>query len=126
MPAFMKRGELAELRQMREAGVVSFFRVAACQQCGTEVIKGKRFCRAQCAEAHAQEVEMFDNLNGLVNRKVKIETSDGCYRSGVLSSVIWHQVTVGDGKLSVPSAIRLDNEPGDELPWHRLVSVIPA
>ena len=48
----MTSGERAQFLQLKEAGVISFFRIAHCEQCDQEVIRGKRFCSERCHETH--------------------------------------------------------------------------
>ena len=123
-------GQLRQFRDGRKSGVISFFRACSCARCAVEIPLKYTYCSARCQQAHAQEQEqwmaMFGELTELLKKRVKVETTDGCYRTGVLSAVVWHQVKVGDGVVEIPQAIRLDNEPGDELPWPRLLSIDPA
>jgi hypothetical protein len=104
------------LRSMREAGQATFFRTAACDACGIEVAKGKRYCSYGCMEREA----MWEPLTGLQGKRVSIETTDGCRRNGKFTGVTWGEVEVQGQMVRYPVGVRLDNEPGDELPWIRL------
>lgn len=63
---------------------------------------------------------MWKPLTELIGKQVSIEMTDGCTRNGVLSGVTWGEVEVGGEMMPYPVGLRLDNEPGDELPWIRL------
>ena len=55
---YLTRAERARFKRLRDAGMVSFFRLAACEQCRGEVPKMKRFCSWDCyqkAEAEADD-----------------------------------------------------------------------
>ena len=42
------QAELKEFRQMREVGLLTFFRTARCAGCGGEIPKGKGYCSRSC------------------------------------------------------------------------------
>jgi hypothetical protein len=65
-------------------------------------------------------------LEDLEGERVQVETTDGCYRHGILSGIEWKAVNVAGRELKTPTGICLDNEPGDVLPWPQLKQVSSA
>ena len=108
---------------LRTAGQVSWFRCGTCSACGAEVPKGKQWCSWDCMEWEAMSETIWTTLEKLQGERITVETTDGCYRHGVLTGISWSHVNVTGRDLRSPTAIALDNEPGDELPWNRLKQV---
>lgn len=52
---FFTPAEKAMFIQLRDGGSLSTFRIAACESCGEDVLKGKRFCSAKCKEKKQRE-----------------------------------------------------------------------
>lgn len=46
---FMSKSEAARFQAMRETGALSFYDTGACESCGVEVPKIKRYCSQTCA-----------------------------------------------------------------------------
>lgn len=44
--------EREAFRQLRKSGEITFFGTDACAQCGTDVIKGKKYCSIKCKTKH--------------------------------------------------------------------------
>jgi len=45
---YLTVGESGMFKRLREAGALSPFRIARCEECGADVPRGKRFCSKQC------------------------------------------------------------------------------
>ena len=45
---YLTRAERAKFKRLRDANVVSFFRLGACERCKAEVPMSKRFCSWDC------------------------------------------------------------------------------
>lgn len=52
---YMTATETALFKKMRAGGQLSFFRSGACELCGEEVLKGKRWCSKKCWETARPE-----------------------------------------------------------------------
>jgi len=53
---FMSKSEAIRFRDMRELGALSFYDTGACEVCGAEVPKIKRYCSQTCASKKTKEV----------------------------------------------------------------------
>lgn len=64
---YMTVHEFNTMNQMIDSGKLSVFRLSICQNCGTEVIRRKKFCSKKC-------YEKYNNLSE-IERLKKILTS---------------------------------------------------
>lgn len=120
---YMTTAERSVFVRLRQAGSITFFRIASCRGCGAEVSVGKRFCSAWCMEWFMEASMVFEPVEQLQGKRIAVETMDGCQRRGVLTKITYAAVNVDGREVKVPTAIGLDNEPGDELPWSRLKAI---
>lgn len=45
---FMTADELELFQALRETGAITVYRTATCEECGIEIIKGKKYCSRTC------------------------------------------------------------------------------
>ena len=67
---------------------------------------------------------MWAPLQGLIGRKISLETMDGCTRSGKLTDITWRSVRIQGIELEWPMGLILNGDATDELPWDRLKWVV--
>lgn len=46
---YMTALEMNVFKRMVESGDITFFRISQCEECGTDIIKGKKYCSKKCA-----------------------------------------------------------------------------
>jgi len=66
------------------------------------------------------------DLSSLVGRKILVETDDGHYRTGVLTEIIWRPIKVLGMDWDSPTALKLDLDESDTIPWLIVKSITLA
>lgn len=111
---YMTPIERKRFREGIAAAKISFFRIGKCKLCGEDVYKDFDYCSIKCAQK-AKELGMEQQgFVGLVARflgkKVVVETRDGVYLRGKLTSIETLVLKVNHSATTVPVALRLDDD----------------
>lgn len=120
---YMTPAELQYFRNMREIGDITFFRCALCETCGTEILKGKRFCSKPCKEKKMSEWKWTIDVKAMFGKEVKVETKDGMYLGGRLTNLITELIRFCGKEVEVPIVLELDGDPEKRVDVSRLVGV---
>lgn len=126
MGTYQTLGERLRFLRLRGTGAVSFFRCGYCAACGREIPQGVDFCGLYCSEFLEMSELFWKGLEDLIGKRIQVETKDGGYRHGVLTSIQWAEVNVDGRALRTPAGIGLDNEPGDRFVWDQLKMITDA
>jgi hypothetical protein len=125
---YQTKAERDTFAALRRSGRLSFFRVGMCEICGNEVIKGKKFCSAECyrkRKGHRMNDEWtWDiDLEPLVGCHAHLETMDGIRREGRISAVRTKSLVIDGEEVTFPASFELNGDPMDEVDLDRLVRV---
>jgi len=112
---FMSLAERKRFREGMGSGRISFFRLAECQRCGGEVYKDFQYCSEKCYK-QAKELGMEEDkgfvalVARLLGKNISVETRDGVYLTGRLSSIETLIVRVNSVVSTIPVSLRLDDD----------------
>jgi len=57
---YMTKLEMTVFKKMVGSGELTFFKISQCIECGTDIIKSKKYCSRKCAAVDDEEEEEND------------------------------------------------------------------
>lgn len=114
---YMSSGEACEFKRLLDGGRLSFYRYGICAVCSAKVIEGKTYCSKACFEHHEKEREIMEELEGLIDHKIELETVDAIRRKGTLTRINWGHVEVNEKKVHFPKEVELNGDSAEMIPW---------
>ena len=113
--AYLDGHEKRLLHDMRDGGKMSFYRLAPCRRCGDDTRKDVPYCSKRCyliaKELKMGEGKFWDEeIAKLIGKKVQVETLDGIYLNGKLSTVRIREVSISNTNVPLPIELELDGD----------------
>jgi hypothetical protein len=59
---YMSKVEIEEFNHLVQSGHITFFGTSACETCGKDIIKGKRYCSYECVPKEEIDEEKDEDM----------------------------------------------------------------
>lgn len=117
---YMTLAEMQTFKEMRESGMITYFREVPCHRCSKPILRGKIYCSKKCKEDVMGEWSWKIDLDNLVGQRFMIETTDSMYREGILTKIDWTVFSFDGTNVRYPKMFQLDGDQSNEFDVNRI------